>query len=428
MSRRAVLLSSSLASLGVLQGHGLSVSALEEVEETRTIELEGRSQVGLSLGGSGGVEMPDYTNAGPFTPARLPRLEHTCSSCFPQCVGDKCRLRIDVTYPKGAVSQGYNPPYPLAIITGGFLVPAENYTSYAKRLASWGYVVLQYDKTETVGDTLDDVLSVQMIRELIDWAETDPTLRQCADTERVYLCGHSRGGKLSTLAAIDDNRIAALCLMDPVDNTVYAPIGPRYPSAIRGLGNLEKERYSARMKRPLPMAVIGSGLGADCAPRDANYSRFFDSSSSPAWEVVLKDAGHFQFVDSTSLLFRSICREGATPDDAVRAVTQAVMVAWGETMVKGRQGLACRSTPKSTAGEVLGVGSPAPGCRTTAEPALEEPSLNMQGLDIIAGYPNLELASLLFQTQGAASRVLHTGGYQQGVAVQLTPRDRKSVV
>jgi hypothetical protein len=36
------------------------------------------------------------------------------------------------------------------------------------------------------------------------------------------------------------------------------------------------------------MAVIGSGLGADCAPRDANYSRFFDSSSSPAWEVVLK--------------------------------------------------------------------------------------------------------------------------------------------
>jgi len=46
----------------------------------------------------------------------------------------------------------------------------------------------------------------------------------------------------------------------------------------------------------------------------------------------------------------------------------------------------------------------------------------MQGLDIIAGYPNLELASLLFQTQGAASRVLHTGGYQQGVAVQLTSR------
>ena len=44
--------------------------------------------------------MPDYTSAGPFTPASLPRLEHTCSSCFPQCAGDRCLLRIDVTYPK----------------------------------------------------------------------------------------------------------------------------------------------------------------------------------------------------------------------------------------------------------------------------------------------------------------------------------------
>lgn len=41
---------------------------------------------------------------------------------------------------QGAVSQGYSPPYPLAIITSGFLVPTENYTSYAKRLASWGCV------------------------------------------------------------------------------------------------------------------------------------------------------------------------------------------------------------------------------------------------------------------------------------------------
>lgn len=40
------------------------------------------------------------------------------------------------------------PPYPLAIISGGFLVPAARYLSYAEHLASWGYVVLLYDKVE----------------------------------------------------------------------------------------------------------------------------------------------------------------------------------------------------------------------------------------------------------------------------------------
>ena len=32
---------------------------------------------------------------------RLPRLEHTCSSLFPRCIGNQCLLRIDIVYPKG---------------------------------------------------------------------------------------------------------------------------------------------------------------------------------------------------------------------------------------------------------------------------------------------------------------------------------------
>jgi len=43
---------------------------------------------------------------------------------------------------------GMPPPYPLAIISGGFVTAASSYLSYAKRLASWGYTVVLHDKGE----------------------------------------------------------------------------------------------------------------------------------------------------------------------------------------------------------------------------------------------------------------------------------------
>ena len=48
----------------------------------------------------------------------------------------------------------------------------------------------------------------------------------------VLLLGHSRGAKLSVLAAAADSRVRALALLDPVNNTVMTPSGPGYPSAL----------------------------------------------------------------------------------------------------------------------------------------------------------------------------------------------------
>ena len=298
----------------------------------------------------------DYTARGPYGVKRLPKLEHTCVSCFPRCVGDACLLSIDAYVPTpppvlpdamfplvGAVSgdgdvPGDAPrargPYPLAVFTAGFLVDAEQYASYARRLCSWGYVVLQYNKRENVaGNALDDVVSAAMIRDLIGWAQSDVLLGQLVDTAGedanagVYLVGHSRGGKISALEALEDPRVRAACLLDPVDNTVYAPLGAGFPSALAAM----RERGDGGP----PLVVVGGERGGDCAPGGANYLDFARAASGDSWGVEIAGAGHFQFLDNATFVQKAVCEEGLASDAEVRGVSQALMVAHAETVFRG---------------------------------------------------------------------------------------------
>eukprot|EP00210_Caulerpa_lentillifera_P008006 g7645.t1 len=264
----------------------------------------------------------------PYQPQRLPKLEHTCTECFPLCVGDGCLIKLQVMYPKVSKETSVSTPYPVAIFSGGFLVKANEYVSYAEKLASWGYVSILYDKVETIMEPLDDVVSIDLVREIIDWTQSNPLMRKLANSHSVYLIGHSRGGKVSVLAALDDSRVKSLCLIDPVDNTVYAPLGPRYPSAIAGV---KSKHFDT------PMMIIGSELGSDCAPVEANYRQFFNAARGPAMEVTIRDSGHFQFLDSHSSFVRALCLEGPTTDEEVRIITQSSMIAWGEATMKGTE-------------------------------------------------------------------------------------------
>ena len=318
--------------------------------------------------------VPDYTLRGPYRVRRLPKLEHTCVSCFPRCVGDACLLSIDAYVPSAppplpdamfprvtvpnereasaspadAFSRG---PYPLAVITSGFLVDAEQYASYARRLCSWGYVVLQYNKRENVagGNALDDVVSAAMVRELIGWARSDVLLdrSRCATTTSttvptrgrreatraragggVYLIGHSRGGKISMLEGVEDERVRCACLLDPVDNTAYAPLGDGFPSAVAAMRAAPEDAGPS-------LCVVGGKYGGDCAPLGSNYATFLDASRrGDTWGVEVR-AGHFQFLDSAGLLQRAVCLEGSAADAQVREVAQALMVAHAETAFRG---------------------------------------------------------------------------------------------
>lgn len=71
-----------------------------------------------------------------------------------------------------------------------------------------------------------------------------------------------QGGKLSVLTAAVDPRVVALCLLDPVDNTVWAPLGPGYPSAIQALRTLGSKQARTSC---LPLCIIlKSATGQQC--------------------------------------------------------------------------------------------------------------------------------------------------------------------
>ena len=49
---------------------------------------------------------PDYTAIGPLSSSAFPNLEHTCSRCFPACLGNRCMLRLGVIFPRDGKSKG----------------------------------------------------------------------------------------------------------------------------------------------------------------------------------------------------------------------------------------------------------------------------------------------------------------------------------
>lgn len=267
---------------------------------------------------------------------RLPRLKHINTSCSTSA--DRCTLKISAWVPQGGSSVGLKAPFPLVVITSGFLIGSDQYNSYAERLASWGYVVVSYDFAQQVLDPTTDIACVKMLEELIDWISTSGNpLSKVADADNVMLVGHSRGGKISTLAAINDKRVKSMFLLDPVDVTVYTPDDRiNYPSATVALS---AALSGSPARAPLPVCVVGAGRGGDCAPIESSYDLFYKAARGPAWKVVVEEAGHLQFLDQRgTTAMGAFCQAGTSMDDDVKDITRTVMVAWAETIMRRRDG------------------------------------------------------------------------------------------
>lgn len=181
-------------------------------------------------------------------------------------------------------------PFPLVVLSPGFTLDRKLFSSYAERLASYGFVaVLSKASNETNHARYRDGL----IDEL-DWL-VDPQGRGSdsvdgrVNKDKIGLVGHSLGGKISALVAAQDRRVKAYLGLDPVDSN--------NPPALAEVGKI-------MLPTGTPFVVLGeltnktvARLGVYCAPAMLNFEAFYDRAASPAIAITMVNASHLDFID-----------------------------------------------------------------------------------------------------------------------------------
>ena len=203
-------------------------------------------------------------------------------------------------------------PHPLVVISPGFQMARAQYTSYARHLATWGFVAVLTDYAES-GFFLDHNRLAADVPKVIDWALAQSTL--AIDPAKIAVAGHSLGGKISVYAASLDARIEAAVIWDPVDSSS--------PSVV-------PERMTAMTAA---IAVIGETTNATggfmpCAPAAENFQQFYAAAPSPSIAITVVDADHMDWVDDPSCSVCGFCTDGAAPSARARTLTRRLDVAW----------------------------------------------------------------------------------------------------
>ena len=200
--------------------------------------------------------------------------------------------------------------HPLVVVSAGFQMDRAQYASYARHLATWGFVVVLADYADR-GFFADHSKLAGDITAVIDWAIAN----QAVDAQRIAVAGHSLGGKLSVFAASQDPRVRAVVAWDPVDSSNPSVV----PEKLSTLG--------------AAIAVIGEttnggGGGMPCAPAAENFLQFYAAAPSPAIAVTVAGADHMDWVDDPSCGFCGFCTPGTIDPELVRRATRRLDVAW----------------------------------------------------------------------------------------------------
>jgi predicted dienelactone hydrolase len=201
---------------------------------------------------------------------------------------------------------------PLVVISPGFQMDRVQYTSYARHLATWGFVAVLTDYADR-SFLADHAKLAADIPAVITWALGQSNL--AIDPSKIAASGHSLGGKMSVFAASLDPRIKAVVAWDPVDSNSPS-VAPEKMGALTAAIAVVGETTNA------------SGGGMPCAPAADNFLQFYMASPSPALAITVKGADHMDWVDDPSCGFCGFCTAGTAAPDLSRTVTRRLDVAW----------------------------------------------------------------------------------------------------
>ncbi|MCB9479888.1 MAG: alpha/beta hydrolase [Deltaproteobacteria bacterium] len=223
-------------------------------------------------------------------------------------------------------------PYPVVVISHGFTSFRSTVVPYGERLATWGYIAivpqLPYTNFLQIGK-VNHTESAKDILFLLNSAcaasdESSGLFAGKVDKARLATLGHSLGGKLSILAALLDEGVAAVAGLDPVDGAgpIDSDDAERFPDA--------SERVADEMR--IPSLYLGGTKGKEpatgnqaCAPEDDNYLTFYGAAPTPTEQITFIGANHTDFISPIPL---DPCNLGDADEETVMARSMEYVTAF----------------------------------------------------------------------------------------------------
>ncbi|KAK9909925.1 hypothetical protein WJX75_009568 [Coccomyxa subellipsoidea] len=222
-------------------------------------------------------------------------------------------------------------PYPILFFFNGFQARLSFYQGYAEHLASFGFILVQYNGPSLC--IIPDKYEVNFLDGILSWLadenqSKDSQLYGLLDFDRVAVAGHSRGAKLACLHFANRPQVKAAYLIDPVDNTTYTPESTDYPSAVRAL------RESGKA-----VAITGAGIVGRCNPNGSNSENFYGAAASKSWLTLVAQSSHTEFLNAGFILNRAfavLCgARGKNSFQETLRLTAPPMLAWMESQLRG---------------------------------------------------------------------------------------------